>query len=241
MKEYFRRIRKKSGTTMVEMIVSLLLVELLAIMVIGVLSPAAKMFVRVQRLQFAQMILDNVAEEMKSQVQSAVGTVKIYNSDVLGSAADSGTILEFMNTDGYIVLISADGCAETTIIRGAQETGDKVKADTGEFLMRYYWPKLSEDGKTYTYNYIQNGIPVARAVNPVFTNKYYMGNYLKMEFAFPDGITEGTEVTSIIAKVSIYSDEACQNLLAEEEIVLNIRYQAKRAMNMPSTAIVAAE
>lgn len=238
MRKRLKAVRRKSGTTLVEMIVSMLLAEILMIMVIGVLSPAAKMFVRIQRLQFAQMILDNVSEEMKTQVQSAVGTVKVYNGDVQQPASDAGNVLEFMNTDGYVVLISADGCADTKIIRGSQQTGTSGTVDAGKLLMRYYWPEIIADG-TYQYVYKQNETPVARIVNPMFTDKYYMGNYLKVEFQVPGG--EGTDVAYLTAVVSLYSDKECQKLLAEEDVVLDIRYQAKRAMNAPLTAVTGSE
>lgn len=56
-----RRIRRlrRSGTTLVEMIVTLLLFGIMMTMAIGILSPTAKVFVRIQRLHNAQIILEN--------------------------------------------------------------------------------------------------------------------------------------------------------------------------------------
>lgn len=241
MRRCLRKISEKSGTTLIEMIVSMLLLEILAVMVIGVLSPASKMFVRVQKMQFAQMIVDNVAEEMKTQLQEAVGAVRIYENDVFGRAGASGTVLEYMNTDGYVVLMSADGCGATSILRGSQQSGAPIKIEppvgSGKLLMRYYWPTMSENGNTYNYHYTQGGALVARTVNRMFTDKYYMGHYLKVRFEFPDGVGEEGEVRYLKANLSLYKEEECQTLLAEEDIVLDIRYKTRRVRDAERTAV----
>lgn len=226
MKKWRQKLREKSGTTLVEMIVSMLLAELVMAMIIGVISPAAKTFVRVQRLQFAQMILDNIAGELKSQVLNTVGSVKIYENDSnLAHTSESGSVLEFINTDGYAVLISTERCEDTVIYRGASK-GETIEAvPPGRLLMRYYFPKT--EGGRYTYEYKKGTVPVARSVNPVFTDKYYMGNYLKVTFHAPDGVTGGADVTGLTADIALYSDKERTKLIVSEEVALNIRYQTK--------------
>ena len=59
-----RRYRK-SGTSLVEMVVTLLVFGIMMTMMVGVLSPAAKIFVRIQKLQYAQIILDNTIQELR--------------------------------------------------------------------------------------------------------------------------------------------------------------------------------
>ena len=110
-----RRIRRlrRSGTTLVEMIVTLLLFGIMMTMAIGILSPAAKVFVRIQRLHNAQIILENTVQELRGLTRSAAGNIKIY--DHCGAAADpvgeqgvtgdiGGLALEFVNEEGYINL-----------------------------------------------------------------------------------------------------------------------------------------
>lgn len=223
MRKFLKRIRKKSGATLVEMIVSLVLIELLMIMVMGIVGPAAKMFVRIQRLEFAQMIVDNVAEEIKSQVQNSVDFIRIYGGNDL-QPADSGKVLEFMNTEGYVVLMSTEGCEDTSLIRGSQPIGTSGAQEAGRLLMRYYWPDIKESG-LYTYNYRKNGTPVARTVNSVFSGGYYMGNYLKVQFRFLP--SEGEGVTCLAAEISLYDAKQKQKL-ASDEVVLNIRYKTER-------------
>lgn len=225
--------RRREGMTLVELIVSLALLSILMVMVVGVVSPAAKTFARMQQLQFAQLVLDNVEDEIKSQLQDAAGNIKIYNiSDdekpvnVLGSA--SGAVLEYVNTDSYVVLMSAGGCEETTLMRGGQATGTESAA-AGRLLLRYYWQKVAgSETIAYKYNYIEGGKPVARAAQQVFADKYYMKSYLKLTFSFPSGVGEKDEVDYINVHAELYRDAGRSDLLASEDFVADLRYKAVR-------------
>ncbi len=226
--------RGKEGMTLVELIVSLALMSILTVMVIGVVSPAAKTFARMQRIQFAQLILDNVEDEIRSQLLDAAGSVKIYDvsgGDVTGKpGADRGGILEYLNTDSYIVLMSADGCGETVLMRSGQVTGTEAAKGKGRLLLRYYWQTQagSAAGGAYKYAYTEGGKLAARAVQQLFTDGYYMGNYLKLEFSFPDGIDAGTETDYIRVHAELYRDEERTDLLTSEDFVAELRYQAER-------------
>ncbi len=226
-----KRRRGREGMTLVELIVSLALLGIMMVMVIGVMSPAAKTFARMQRLQFAQIMLDNVEDEIRAQLQNAVGNVKIYGDS--GNVADtpgagSGAVLEFVNTDSYVTLLSADGCGKTTLMRSGQAMGSE-EAPAGRLLLRYYWQqKAASGGNPYGYHYMENGKPVARAVQQVFSNKYYMGNYLKLQFSFPDGVNEGDSVGFVNVRAELYRDPARTDLLVSEEFVAELRYQATR-------------
>lgn len=224
--------RNKKGTTLVELMVSLMLLSILMAMVVGVVSPAAKTFARMQRVQFAQLILDNLEDEIKSRLLDATGILKIYgeeNTGIVGeTGADKGTVLEYQNTNSYVVLMSADGCVNTTLVTGGQTSGTE-KADSGRLLLRYYWQEeIASEHSPYKYYYTDGVTPVARAVQQVFTNGFYMGNYLKIYFAFPDGITEGQEAEYLNITLELYRDSARTDLLAKEEFTADLRYKAKR-------------
>lgn len=227
--------RRREGMTLVELIVSLALMSILMVMVVGIISPAAKVFVRMQRVQFAQLILDNVEDEIRSQMQEAVDGIKIYNLSGAGSGsvaglsgAGNGNVLEYLNTDSYVTLMSADGCNETVLMRSGQETG-KDSANSGRLLMRYYWQeKEGSETDAYGYTYSDNGKPVARAMQQVFSDKYYMGSYLKLQFSFPDGIATGEQVEYIRVNAALYQDEGYTDLLTSEDFVVPLRYKANR-------------
>lgn len=232
--------RRREGMTLVELIVSLALLSILMVMVVGVVSPAAKTFARMQQLQFAQLVLDNVEDEIKSQLQDAAGNIKIYNISDDGNpvnvpGSDSGAVLEYVNTDSYVVLMSAEGCEETTLMRGGQATGTESAA-AGRLLLRYYWQKVAGSETTaYKYNYIEGSKPVARAVQQVFADKYYMKSYLKLTFSFPNGVGEKDEVKYINVHAELCRDAGRSDLLASEDFVADLRYKAVRIDEVTAT------
>lgn len=52
--------KRKSGTTLVEMIVTLMLISIMMVMAVASLSSASRIFVRIQKTQYAQSILDHI-------------------------------------------------------------------------------------------------------------------------------------------------------------------------------------
>ncbi len=154
-----KRLKTKEGMTLVETMVSILLVMIMLTMVVAVVSPAFKVFIRMQRLQFAQMILDNVEEDMKAELRDATTYVKIYETDgengtgiIDKDGVNKGEVLEYVNTEGYIVLVSANGCAATNIYRGNTKSGQYDLVPKGQLLYRYYLNTKSVEGQRATYN-----------------------------------------------------------------------------------------
>lgn len=235
------RRRRKEGMTLVELIVSLALLSILMVMVVGVVSPAAKTFVEMQRVQLAELILDNVEDEIRSRLQEAVGSIRICDVPEDGNMAgvpgsDSGSVLEYLNTDSYVTLMSADGCGETTLMRSGQATGTE-SADAGRLLLRYYWQKRTgAEDHAYGYSYKEEGRLVARAVQQVFANRYYMGNYLRLTFSFPEGVAAGQEVDYLKVHLELYRDAEGTDLLAAEDFIAELRYLAKRVDEVTASA-----
>lgn len=207
-------------------------------MVVAVVSPAFKVFIRMQRLQFAQMVLDNVEEDIKAELRNATTYVKIYDKDsedgtgIIDTAGvNKGEVLEYVNTQGYIVLVSANGCAETDIYRGTTKSGQYAPVSSGQLLYRYYLNTKSIEGQRATYNYTMDGKPSARAATTAFGSGYYMGNYLKIEFAFSDETCNNGDTINDI-KVSVYlydsSEMKDEDLVAQEDFFVDFRYKVVR-------------
>ena len=233
VKKMKRKLKERSGTTLVETIVTLLLISIMMVMAASALSSAAKIFVREQKMQFAQSILDTVMTELRGLTADANGYIKIYaqNEKNPGKITDmtgnnSGNILEFMNEDGYVVLISADGCDATKLQIGSQNSGMAEAVPAGQLLTRYYF---CNNGK---YRYSEDGVPVARAVSTVFGEGFYMGNYMEVTWAFPDGISEGTAVNQITATVTLYSDPERTQAVAADTEILQFRHMPVRNDNV---------
>lgn len=229
-RKHFLGKRMKAGTTLVEMVVAMLLTSILLTAVVGILSPASKLFVRMQKLQYGQVVLDNTIQELRRMMEDAAGYLKIYDICEKDTqieekeGAESGHGLEFMNTEGYVVLISAEGCPDTDIYMGTSKM-DTIAADDmkpGRLLARYYAVKT---GDHYFYK-DKNGRAVARAAQKVFADGYYMGNFLEIDFSYPPGLNEGDAVRYLEAEVKLYRDEEKQELLVQDHVTLDLRYQA---------------
>lgn len=113
MKQLEKCLKNRQGTTLVEMLVTLTLITIMVGMAATTLSAAFKIFLRVQKEQYAQSVLDTTMTELRSLTREAAQYVKIYGNDASPEGqggADSGPVLEYVNTDGYAVLVSTGGC-----------------------------------------------------------------------------------------------------------------------------------
>lgn len=229
-------LRDRSGTTLVEMVATLLISGMMLSMIAGIMGPAARVFYRMQQLQYAQAVLDQTVTTLQDMAGEASGYVKLYadaaaeNSLQGQTGADSGKALEFVNTEGYVELISTQGCPATQMIVGGQHMAENdVKADEispGRLFARYY---VVQDTAAHTYWYEDTaGQAVARAVQNVFASGHDMGNTLEVVFSYPAGIVENDPVFYLEAQISLYADAEKKQLLAQETVALDLRYKAVR-------------
>lgn len=230
MKKRCRIPDSKKGSSLIELVVSMLISSIMLLMVTASVGPVAKLTLRMQKMQLAQGIIENISIELRSQMADAVTYAKIYTNGtdegIVGkNGADSGTVLEYQNTLGYIEMLSADGCADTDIVRGLTVTGEVKSREKGRLLNRYYFPV---DGKYNFHN--TSGKAVARAVNYVFTDRFYMEHYVKINFSYPGGASDGAEVKYICATIELYDDAEMkpEDLVTTEDVVLDFRYKVVR-------------
>lgn len=185
-KKKHRILRERAGTTLVETLVSLLLMSILIGMAARVLSGAYRVYLRLQKTQYAQSILDTAMTEVRDLANDACGYVKLYPNGA--QVADQpgktiGTAMEFLDSNGYVVLISTDGCEETTLYRGndlENVIGTQEALPKGRLLARYYNRK--NDG---TYLYTDGTKPVARAAAEAYGRGLLYG-------VLPEGDLPGT-------------------------------------------------
>lgn len=229
LREHWKKhLCNKKGATLVETMVSLLLITVLLAMAAGALSSAFRIFLRIQKTQYAQSVLDTAMTELRTQTKDATVYVKIYgrgNQVADQEGTDSGTALEFMNKEGYVVLLTTDGCEQTSLYITEQFTGTAEQVGKGELLARYYFP---QGVITAGYTYAKGQTPVARAVAAVFGKGFYMGNYLEVTYSFPDGVADGATVDDITATLKLYADEAHTIELASDTELLSFRHRVAR-------------
>lgn len=222
MKERLRLLKKRQGTTLVEMMVCLLLISIMMTMAAGTLSAASRIFVRLQRQQYAQSILDTTMTELRDLTQNTAAYVKIYKNeeDILDKTGNySGNALEYMNEQGYVVLVSTDGCTNTDIYIKDKKINTEEAVGKGRLLIRYY--SRNTDG---TYICRRGTQAVARAMTKAFGEGFYMKNYLDVTYSIPGNRSEGDTVSTITATVTLYSDENRTQVIATDSEVLNFRY-----------------
>ena len=56
-----------------------------------------------------------------------------------------GNAIEFMTPEGFVELVSANGCPETEIHIGDKVTGTENAVETGQLLTRYYFRNRTPD------------------------------------------------------------------------------------------------
>ena len=215
--------REKKGTTLVETMVTLFLISIMMAMAASALSSASRIFVRIQKTQYAQSILDTTMTELRNVTKDGSGYVKIYPEgtgfSVGAKGSKNGKVLEFLNTEGYVVLVSQDGCDKTQIYIGDHMSGTSDSVETGQLLTRYYF----RNSNTGTYVYQKGSQLVARAVAPVFGKGFYMKNYLDIRYSVPKETSVGSTVNSVVATVTLYSDIGRKNVVATDSETLEFR------------------
>lgn len=240
-----KRLNDKSGTTLVEMLVTLLLIGIMLSMAAATLSSAAKVFLRVQKTQYAQSILDTVMTELRTVSSDAVEYVKIYEkgTDIAEKGGNiSGNAIEFVNSDSYVELVTTEvdpyDSTVTLYDSDMQQTTTKEKMNAGQIYTRYYTTETAatpSSGATYIYS--AGTYLVARAIEAAYGEGFYMGNYVKVTYSVPEGTKDGDSISSVNATVALYSDKECTeaNKLAEDTEVLYFRNPVK--FRMGKTAI----
>lgn len=214
-------LKQRKGTTLAETMVTLLLISIMMAMAAASLSSASRIYARMQQMQYAQAVLDIVMTELRTITKEARGYVKLYENAEIGesSGAASGTALEFLNGEGYVVLVSTDGCEATDIYIADRKTGEAKAMEAGQLLTRYYFRNSTDD----TYAYTIDDRPTARAVAAAFGTGFYMGNYLGIEYSLPEGTGNGAAFDSIVATVTLYSDEERTRVVASDSEILEFR------------------
>lgn len=161
MKRLRSLLQKKEGTTLVETMVCLLLISIMLAMAASALSAASRIFVRVQRMQYAQSILDTAMTELRTITQNASGYVKIYDipaDSVEKSENITGNITKSTGKFTKEEIASLAELGKDTIINVTVEN-NKIKTlvyDNGQKRCTYN-PANSKNNSDGDYNVGKSG------------------------------------------------------------------------------------
>lgn len=223
MRKLHDLLRGRGGMTLVELLVAASLLCVVITMFAAALRPAAETTRRIEDLNNAQIIADDLLETLRGEIEDAQTYIKCYpaGSPIAekGGAATGGASIEFKNSDGFAVLLSAEGCADTAIVRTTTTAGTTTaKAIASGYLIER-WYRLSTDN---TYTFSQNGTPTARALTAVYDPKgFYMGFTVKLNFSV--SYTEQA-AKSVTATVTVYRGA---NKMYSDSLVIDLRYGPK--------------
>lgn len=228
MRKLHDLLRDRGGMTLVELLVAASLLCVVITMFAAALRPAAETTRRIEDLNNAQIIADDLLETLRGEIENAQTYIKCYPSGSHiaedGGAATGGSSIEFKNSDGFAVLLSAEGCADTAIVRTTTAAGTTTAKAIAPGYLIERWYRLSTDN---TYTFSENGTPTARALTAVYDPKgFYMGFTVKLDFSVD--YTEQA-AKSVTATVTIYrgGTRTSANKMYSDSLVIDLRYSPK--------------
>lgn len=228
MRKLQRLLRDRGGMTLVELLVAASLLCVVITMFAAALRPAAETTRRIEDLNNAQIIADDLLETLRGEIENAQTYIKCYpsGSSIAGDsgAAANGSSIEFKNSDGFAVLLSAEGCADTAIVRTTTAAGTTTAKAIAPGYLIERWYRLSTDN---TYTFSENGTPTARALTAVYDPKgFYMGFTVKLDFSVD--YTEQA-AKSVTATVTVYrgGTQKSANKMYSDSLVIDLRYSPK--------------
>lgn len=223
MRKLHDLLRDRGGMTLVELLVAASLLCVVITMFAAALRPAAETTRRIEDLNNAQIIADDLLETLRGEIENAQTYIKCYpsGSSIAGDsgAAANGSSIEFKNSDGFAVLLSAEGCADTAIVRTTTAAGTTTSKAIAPGYLIERWYRLSTDN---TYIFSENDTPTARALTAVYDPKgFYMGFTVKLDFSVD--YTEQA-AKSVTATVTVYRGA---NKMYSDSLVIDLRYSPK--------------
>lgn len=229
MRKLHDLLRDRGGMTLVELLVAASLLCVVITMFAAALRPAAETTRRIEDLNNAQIIADDLLETLRGEIENAQTYIKCYpsGSHIAGDsgAATGGSSIEFKNSDGFAVLLSAEGCADTAIVRTTAAAGTTTAKAIAPGYLIERWYRLSTDN---TYTFSENGTPTARALTAVYDPKgFYMGFTVKLDFSVD--YTEQA-AKSVTATVTVYrggTQKTNANKMYSDSLVIDLRYSPK--------------
>ena len=222
-----RRVLDEKGLTLVEMMVSLVMLTILMTMCAAALPSAARAVQRLESLSQAQVVLDATLESLSAELSYAEDYIKLYDHTVGGSVAGvtgqaaAGNLVEFKNDTNHIVLLGANGCGETTILTAAGQQEDiRDPVPAGVATERFY---SAFNGAGEYYYQTKTGVLIARGLQTLHPEKFYMGYFFDMKV---EVLTQaGNAVQSIKLTGSLYRDAAHTDLAVRDTRVVDLRYE----------------
>lgn len=210
MKKLKCLLKDRRGTTLVELVVAMGLFSILLLLVSGALHPAAAVTQRMHTLESAQLLLDQVLEEIRMEVERSCGYVKLYEDGAdpveQEGSLEWGNAVEYLDVDGNVVLLSAEGCDEDWLTE-MQEDGAQIPPG------RLFFLTWTEEG--------------TKACREPYGEAYYDGMYLKVEFSPEGEVQAGQRAEMLVVTASLYRDAERTELVRTQSRTIALRNEPR--------------
>lgn len=210
-----RICRACGGVTLVELIVSLALVGIFCAVLVALIQPFNAMFTRIQSRYEAQSVADTILEDMRGELLHAQTAIRFGSSSSAqasavfasqGADATGGSVVEFLNEDGFVELIDAGIVPQTQLYRTNDASLGVAEAmAAGTVHQRYFAAFSNEGGLTSGLNYYYRDASGyrARAVSELHDEKFYMSHTVSLHFEAVFDKNEPTKVKALHVTVAV--------------------------------------
>lgn len=228
-----RPLQNSKGTTLVELMVSITLLTILSLAAISLLAPCARAYITVQQQSRAQTLADALVENLRLELESAVGEMRFAEAsetdsnmvyETLVSAETprpaQGTALEYSVFPNHVVMLDAGAVSE--LRKQISETDTKTILSATDALKKqgYLHMRYFRDSQTVTE--AKNGFAYA------YTDIYAKGAYMNMKIGNIAFYARGweqnndqtvTRLTSLTVVITIVSEKDQTVLCTQKAII----------------------
>ena len=228
-----RPLQNSKGTTLVELMVSITLLTILSLAAISLLAPCARAYITVQQQSRAQTLADALVENLRLELESAVGEMRFAKANKTDSSEvyetlvsaetqrpAQGTALEYSVFPNHVVMLDAGAVPELkkkiseAEIKTILSEKDAPKKQ-GYLHMRYFRDSqtVAEAKQGYAYAY---------------TDIYAKGAYMNMKIGDIAFYARGweqnndhtvTRLTSLTVVITIVSEKEQTVLCTQKAII----------------------
>lgn len=228
-----RPLQNSKGTTLVELMVSITLLTILTLAAISLLAPCARAYITVQQQSRAQTLADALVENLRLELESAVGEMRFAEADKTDSnkvyetlvSAETplpaqGTALEYSVFPNHVVMLDAGAVPPLTKQIGETETKTILTAEDAAKKQGYLHMRYFRDSQTVTE--AKQGYAYA------YTDIYAKGAYMNMKIGDIAFYARGweqnddktvTRLTSLTVVITIVSEKDQTVLCTQKAII----------------------
>lgn len=206
------RIKKgrRKGITLVEMIVTSVLLLMFLTSITALIGPYINSFYRVQDLNNCQLMAETILESVRDQLREATKIYPIINSKY------KGQVILYTDTEGIYRLLETGGGKKSVYdTKGIQVSSDTLQQE-GELWICYYrdLPDLVSNPSAANRT---------RGIEQVYGDKFYAGTQIALYFepvTFKDGIN--TRVAYVTVTIEVWRSN---RLIFSDKGVIDLQYK----------------